>query len=191
MPTPFVMHAQLQGTFDSTLGRPEMLAPALCAPVLRELEYSDSGSDSDRDSDSDDVTEVLDVSTIVAMHIARRLRASASLSLGGVSRVTDARVFDAHTCRLLFRFSAPQVDELAHRMGLHACGTRVVSGHDVFDRVGTLVSDHARRAQRLHAPNGLRSAPRNAPPLWRSRGCPGSTRRAAATRPPSPAGQPG
>jgi hypothetical protein len=132
MPTPYVMHPELQGAFDSTLGRPEMLAGALCALVLRELEDSDSDNDSDSDSDSDDFTEVLAVAAIVAMHIARRLRASASLSLGGVSRVTDARVFDAHTCRLLFRFSAPQVDELAHRMGLHAYGTRVVSGHDVF-----------------------------------------------------------
>ena len=133
MPTPYIMHPQLQGAFDRTLGRPEMLALTACALVLRELESSDSDNESGSDSDSDELTEELALSAIVALHISRRLRASAALDLGGHSRVTDASVFDAHTCRLLFRFSAPQLDELAHRMGLHAYGTRVVSGHDVFE----------------------------------------------------------
>ena len=75
--------------------------------MLRELESSDSENDSDSDSDSDDPTEELALSAVVALHISRRLRASAALDLGGRSRVTDASVFDAHTCRLLFRFSAP------------------------------------------------------------------------------------
>ena len=84
MPTPYVMPPQLQGAVDRTLGRPEMLAVTCCALVLRELEYSDSDSDSDTDSDSDseEPTEELALSSIVALHISRRLRASAALELG-------------------------------------------------------------------------------------------------------------
>jgi hypothetical protein len=82
MPTPYIMHPQLQGAFDRTLGRPEMLALTACALVLRELESSDSDNESDSDSDSDDPTEELALSAIVALHISRRLRASAALDLG-------------------------------------------------------------------------------------------------------------
>ena len=133
MPPPYVMGPQMQGAFDRTLGRPEVLGLVACSLGVRAL-LSDSESDGDDDdSDSDDTpVEELTLLSVVTMHCARRLRLFASLSLGGRPRVTSAHVSDEHTCRTTYRFTAPQIEELAHRMGLYDSGDRVVVGHDVF-----------------------------------------------------------
>ena len=132
MPPPYVMGPQMQGAFDSTLGRLELLV-LLAGSLAARDDASDSDSDdADSDSDSEEPTEERTLMAVLTMHAARRLRASAALNLGGRTRVTDAYAFDEHTCRRLFRFSAPQLEELTERMGLNAFGPKIVVGHDVF-----------------------------------------------------------
>ena len=132
MPPPYVMGPQMQGAFDSTLGRLELLVLLAGSLVARDDASDSDSDDADSDSDSEEPTEERTLMAVLTMHAARRLRASAALNLGGRTRVTDAYAFDEHTCRRLFRFSAPQLEELTERMGLNAFGPKIVVGHDVF-----------------------------------------------------------
>ena len=134
MPPPYLLAPDFQAAFDRSLGRPEFLMLSAAAAAAHELLC---GYDSEEDEDEDDGgvmnhAPLLTLTLLVGAHAMRQLRASAHLELGGRSRITDAYAFDERTCRSLFRFSAQQLDELTHRLGLLDGGDKVVVGHDVF-----------------------------------------------------------
>ena len=150
MPPPFLFAPPEQAAFDSTLGSTEVTL-GLALTQLRQL--GDSFA-SDNDEDDEEWSLPFCSTSLAALgvaHVARRLRRSAALDLGGTSRVTCPGVFDERECLQRFRFTAQQLEELHYR--LLGNRRRIVVGHEAFNTMEALLVTNQKTAwpQRLES----------------------------------------